>query len=99
MATLTAAGGAKVAVFDADARNSRRTDNAPLPLPMRLHRTFRSRVERETATSLPDAARVRDGGNLWALLGLSEERDAHGKREFLATLAGCFADRHGGDQH
>jgi hypothetical protein len=31
--TLTAAGGAKVAVVDGDARNSTRADGAPLPLP------------------------------------------------------------------
>ena len=33
------------------------------PATLSLHRTYQSRVERGTATSLPDAARVRDRGN------------------------------------
>jgi hypothetical protein len=59
MAIRRAAAGAMVPVVSTKTRGGKgrhtRTDSAPIPLPMRLHRTFQPRVERGTTTRLKDA--------------------------------------------
>jgi hypothetical protein len=85
-----AAGGAKVAVVDGDGRNSTRTDGAPLPLPevvpdVSIPRRARNRHV-ATGRSLASATEATNS----VTRSLLEEPGAHGEREHLATLGGCF---------
>jgi hypothetical protein len=95
VATLRAGGGALVPVVSTKTRGGKhrrtRTDSSPLPLPMRLHRTFRLRVERGTATSLEgrSLASATEATNRCCSVSL-EEPGAHVERERLATLHGCL---------
>ena len=100
VATLAAAGGAKVAVVDGDARNSTRTDSRAAPTTVRLHRDVsipRRARNRYVATG---RSRVRDRGNEQRR-SVSLERTKRSRRARApGHPCGVFpADRHGGDQH
>ena len=97
VATLRAGGGALVPVVSTRTRGGKhrhtRTDSAPLP--MRLHRTFRSRVERGTATSFEgrSLASATEATNRRCSVSL-EEPGAHVEHERRATPRGMSPAGH-----